>query len=159
MDLYELLGEDKNAPEHKLARALRDADDQLFKDLVATRKSQGLTQKQMAQRMDTTQAAVSRFESGRTDPHLSTLRSYAMALGVVVRHEVVSQETLLTWGRAPGQHSTWTPQNMPRAWPAVDHRRPRVWHDQTHRLQRSRQQGRAHRRPGGFARRLSAHRC
>ena len=107
MDLYELLGEDKNAPEHKLARALRDADDQLFKDLVATRKSQGLTQMQMAQRMDTTQAAVSRFESGRTDPHLSTLRSYAMALGVVVRHEVVSQETLLTWGRAPGQHSTW----------------------------------------------------
>jgi len=24
VDLYELLGEDKNAPEHKLARALRD---------------------------------------------------------------------------------------------------------------------------------------
>ena len=107
MDLYELLGEDKNASEHKLARALRDADDQLFKDLVATRKSQGLTQKQMAQRMDTTQAAVSRFESGRTDPHLSTLRSYAMALGVVVRHEVVSQADRPTWECAPGQHSTW----------------------------------------------------
>ncbi|EJF46422.1 helix-turn-helix transcriptional regulator [Actinomyces massiliensis] len=107
MDLYELLGEDKDAPEHRLARALRDADDQLFKDLVAARKNQGLTQKQMAQRMDTTQAAVSRFESGRTDPHLSTLRSYAMALGVVVRHEVVSQAARPTWECAPGQHSTW----------------------------------------------------
>ena len=102
MDLYELLGEDKDAPEHRLARALRDADDQLFKDLVAARKNQGLTQKQMAQRMDTTQAAVSRFESGRTDPHLSTLRSYAMALGVVVR-----QAARPTWECAPGQHSTW----------------------------------------------------
>ena len=102
MDLYELLGEDKDAPEHRLARALRDADDQLFKDLVAARKNQGLTQKQMAQRMDTTQAAVSRFESGRTDPHLSTLRSYAMALGVVV-----SQAARPTWECAPGQHSTW----------------------------------------------------
>jgi DNA-binding helix-turn-helix protein len=107
VDLYELLGEDKDAPEHRLARALRDADDQLFKDLVAARKNQGLTQKQMAQRMDTTQAAVSRFESGRTDPHLSTLRSYAMALGVVVRHEVVSQAARPTWECAPGQHSTW----------------------------------------------------
>ena len=107
MDLYELLGEDKDAPEHRLARALRDADDQLFKDLVAARKNQGLTQKQMAQRMDTTQAAVSRFESGRTDPHLSTLRSYALALGVVVRHEVVSQAARPTWECAPGQHSTW----------------------------------------------------
>ncbi|PZU32463.1 MAG: XRE family transcriptional regulator [Actinomyces sp.] len=107
MDLYELLGGDKSAPEHKLARALRDADDQLFKDLVATRKSQGLTQKQMAQRMDTTQAAVSRFESGRTDPHLSTLRSYAMALGVVVRHEVVSQAARPTWESMPGQQTTW----------------------------------------------------
>ena len=107
MDFYELLGEDKDAPEHRLARALRDADDQLFKDLVAARKNQGLTQKQMAQRMDTTQAAVSRFESGRTDPHLSTLRSYAMALGVVVRHEVVSQAARPTWECAPGQHSTW----------------------------------------------------
>ena len=73
MDLYELLGEDKNAPEHKLARALRDADDQLFKDLVATRKSQGLTQKQMAQRMDTRQGPhPGRRLPLRVGPHRSS---------------------------------------------------------------------------------------
>ncbi len=45
------------APEYELARAVIDA-----------RVTAGLTQEQLAQRMDTTQSVIARLESGRTHP-------------------------------------------------------------------------------------------
>ena len=47
----------------------------------ATRKTQKLTQKQVAVTMGTTQSAVSDLESGRVDAHLTTWQRYAQALG------------------------------------------------------------------------------
>ena len=89
MDIYELLGEDPDAPGHKHARSLVAADHTLVRDLVAVRERSGMTQADVARIMGTSQASVSRFESGNSDAHLSTVRRYAKAVGALIRHEVV----------------------------------------------------------------------
>jgi ribosome-binding protein aMBF1 (putative translation factor) len=57
-------------PEFALARAV-----------IAARVSAGLTQQQLAQRMDTTQSVIARLESGRTRPSTQTLERLAAATG------------------------------------------------------------------------------
>lgn len=47
--------------------------------LVKIRTGSRLTQREVAERMKTTQSAVARLESGVQDPSLSTLRAYAVA--------------------------------------------------------------------------------
>ena len=58
------------APEFALARAVINA-----------RVTAGLTQEQLAQRMDTTQSVIARLESGRTRPSTQTLERLAKATG------------------------------------------------------------------------------
>ena len=58
------------APEFALARAVINA-----------RVTAGLTQEQLAQRMDTTQSVIARLESGRTRPSTQTLERLAVATG------------------------------------------------------------------------------
>jgi transcriptional regulator with XRE-family HTH domain len=48
-------------------------------EFVAARKQAGLSQTEVAQRMDTTQSAVARLESGGKLPGLRTLARYAEA--------------------------------------------------------------------------------
>lgn len=89
MDIYELLGEDPDAPGHSRARGLVAADRALVRDLVAVRERGGMTQADVARAMGADQASVSRFESGHSDARLSTVRRYAKAVGALIRHEVV----------------------------------------------------------------------
>jgi transcriptional regulator with XRE-family HTH domain len=58
------------APEFALAHAVIEA-----------RVSAGLTQQQLARRMETTQSVVARLESGRTRPSTQTLERLAAATG------------------------------------------------------------------------------
>ena len=58
------------AREYALARAV-----------VAARVKAGLTQEQLAQRMDTTQSVIARLESRRTRPSTQTLEHLATATG------------------------------------------------------------------------------
>jgi ribosome-binding protein aMBF1 (putative translation factor) len=58
------------APEFALARAV-----------IGARVTAGLTQEQLAQRMDTTQSVIARLESGRTKPSTQTLERLATATG------------------------------------------------------------------------------
>ena len=58
------------APGFALARAVIDA-----------RAHAGLTQAQLAQRMDTTQSVIARLESGRVRPSTQTLERLAAATG------------------------------------------------------------------------------
>ena len=58
------------APEFALARAVINA-----------RVTAGLTQEQLAQRMDTTQSVIARLEGGRTRPSTQTLERLATATG------------------------------------------------------------------------------
>ena len=56
MDIYELLGEDPDAPGHKHARSLVAADHTLVRDLVAVRERSGMTQADVARIMGTSRA-------------------------------------------------------------------------------------------------------
>ena len=49
--------------------------------LIEARARAGLTQAQVAQRMNTTQAVVARLEGGGSKPSTSTLEKYAKATG------------------------------------------------------------------------------
>jgi DNA-binding XRE family transcriptional regulator len=66
------------APEFAIAR-----------ELIAARVRAGLTQEQLAEKMQTTQSTIARMESGRTLPSMRTLSRYAEATGsrAVVRLE------------------------------------------------------------------------
>ena len=88
MDLDALLGIDPNDPEQALADRLVQADDALLDALIAERKRRKLTQSDVGTAMGVTQSAVARIEAGERDPHLSTLRRYALAVGAEVRHIV-----------------------------------------------------------------------
>ena len=51
------------------------------RELIAARTRAGLTQAELAKRMQTTQSTVARMESGRTLPSMRTLSRYAEATG------------------------------------------------------------------------------
>ena len=65
---------DDMGPEFELARAL-----------IAARTRAGLTQAQLATRMETTQSVVSRLESGQAHPSTKTLEKIARATGTRLR--------------------------------------------------------------------------
>jgi len=65
---------DRLGPEFELARAL-----------VEARMRAGISQKEMAARMGTTQSAVARLESGRVPPSTRTLEKVALATGTRLR--------------------------------------------------------------------------
>lgn len=56
----------------------------LIETLVHRREEQGITLAQVAEAMETTQAAVADFERVGGDPRLSTIMRYARAVGMVV---------------------------------------------------------------------------
>ena len=89
MNLDELLGIDLGNPSHRLARLLADEDAGLVDALVMLRKRSGKSQSDVAAAMGVSQSAVARIESGDRDPHLSTLRRYAHAVGAQVTHTAV----------------------------------------------------------------------
>lgn len=49
--------------------------------LINARGSAGLTQRQLAEKMGTSQSAVARLESGKANARMSTLVAYAYACG------------------------------------------------------------------------------
>jgi DNA-binding XRE family transcriptional regulator len=53
----------------------------LVAELAASRRTLGLTQTEVAERMGTSQSAVARLEAQAADARLSTLERYAAALG------------------------------------------------------------------------------
>ena len=52
---------------------------------IECRKAIGMTQKELAERMGTAQANISRFESGNYNPSLSFLQKMAESLGTSLR--------------------------------------------------------------------------
>lgn len=65
-----------------------EADDQLRYELVMARKRAGLTQEQVAELTGVKQPTVAAFERYDNDPRLSTLRRYALAVGVLIKYDV-----------------------------------------------------------------------
>lgn len=59
----------------------RDAQD-LMDQLVAAREDQGLSQKEMGERMGISQSAVAQFELSSANPTISSIVRYANQLGI-----------------------------------------------------------------------------
>jgi len=57
----------------------------LAKAIIETRSRAGLTQKELAARMATSQSAIARLEAGRTFPSGKTLERFAEATGTSLR--------------------------------------------------------------------------
>ena len=53
---------------------------QIISELIELRKKRGLTQKNLAYKIGTKQAAIARIESGRVNPTVSSLEKIASAL-------------------------------------------------------------------------------
>ena len=77
-----------NEPNDALAEELVRGDFAWIDQLIALRKRRGLSQAEVAARMGRSQSEVSDIETMSTDPRLSTLRRYALAIGVTVKHRV-----------------------------------------------------------------------
>ncbi|MFI6296895.1 helix-turn-helix domain-containing protein [Nonomuraea sp. NPDC050790] len=99
----ELLGIDLTDPEVQRDIAAIDRDMRLVETLVSVRKDRGLTQAEVAERMGRTQPAVSDFERLGGDPHLSTIRRYALAVGVDVVHTVIAPGDVSVTRSTPGR--------------------------------------------------------
>ena len=68
-------------PEYRQAYDALEDEFSLARAVIAARKRAGLTQTGLAERMGTTQPAVTRMESGKVQPSLRTLRRLAEATG------------------------------------------------------------------------------
>ena len=70
----------KSAAYRKAYESLQ-AEFELAEEMIAARARAGLSQRQIAKRMRTTQSAVARIESGKHWPSRRTLERYAKATG------------------------------------------------------------------------------
>jgi transcriptional regulator with XRE-family HTH domain len=66
-------------------REMAESRRRLLAELVDQRRSQGLSQTEVAARMGTSQSAVARLETVAGDVRLSTLERYAKAVGHTLR--------------------------------------------------------------------------
>jgi transcriptional regulator with XRE-family HTH domain len=80
-DLDVFLEEELANPEFEAAFDDARNRSSLLRRMIARRKARKTSQATVAQRMETTQSAVSELETGGTDPRLSTMQRYARAIG------------------------------------------------------------------------------
>ena len=78
-----------NDPEYKKAYAKLEEEFLIAKALIKARKSAKLTQKQVADRMGTTQSVVARMESGKPLPSLKSVARYAAAVNSRIELKLV----------------------------------------------------------------------
>jgi transcriptional regulator with XRE-family HTH domain len=71
---------------------LDDGPERLLSELTRLRRRRGLSQTEVAARMGTSQSALARLESGRSDARLSTVSRYAAALGTTVGIALASEQ-------------------------------------------------------------------
>lgn len=81
MSLSKLKSNAFKNPEVKDAYDALGEEFDLISSLITMREKSGLTQDQVAEKMGTKSPNISRLESGRSNPSLKTLVSYAQACG------------------------------------------------------------------------------
>lgn len=89
--------EDEETPAERLGRELAEADLELINTIRTKRLERGLSQAELGRLLGVSQATVSEFESGVTEPRLQTIRRYARALGIMIEHHV--RDADLTYAR------------------------------------------------------------
>lgn len=86
--LLEMLGLDLDDDDQRLMVQLAEEDHELVQALIQMRRDKGLKQSEVAAKMQRDPASVSNFERLGGDPHLSTIRRYAHAIGARILHRV-----------------------------------------------------------------------
>ena len=71
----------------------------LLRSLAERRRKLGLSQTAVAARMGTSQSALARLEGGESDPRISTVERYALAVGQELAHRKVPPEKAATSAR------------------------------------------------------------
>lgn len=66
------------------------SDSDFLDALIKLRVSNGISQETVAERMGVTQPAVAAFEREDSNPTLSSIRRYALAIGAKITYEVSS---------------------------------------------------------------------
>jgi transcriptional regulator with XRE-family HTH domain len=88
-DFDDALGfEQEETPQERLGRELAEADLELINTIRKKRVERGLSQAELGRLIGVSQATVSEFESGMTEPRMQTVRRYARALGLMIEHHV-----------------------------------------------------------------------
>lgn len=75
---------------------------ELLRSLAAKREELGVSQTSVAARMNTSQSAVARLESGEADARLSTVERMAAALGCAIDWKLVPSDSA---GSRPLKHA------------------------------------------------------
>jgi ribosome-binding protein aMBF1 (putative translation factor) len=77
----------------EVAQALKEieVEYQVARAIVKARVTKGLTQEELAKKLNTTQSVISRVESAKTMPTLSFLKRVATALNVSLQVQFKSQ--------------------------------------------------------------------
>jgi ribosome-binding protein aMBF1 (putative translation factor) len=78
-------------PEYGKAYDALEEEFSLVAELIKARVEAGLTQEQVASRMNTTQAVIARLEGGGREPSTRTLRRFAKATGHRLRISFVPE--------------------------------------------------------------------
>lgn len=71
------------------ANELVQRDAEFLDDLIAIRVKSGISQETVAARMGVTQPSVAAFEREDSNPTLSTIRRYALAVGARISYQVL----------------------------------------------------------------------
>lgn len=79
----------RNDPAYVAAYEALDEEFSLASQIVAARAKAGLSQSELARRMNTSQSAVARLEGGRTRPSTRTLEKVAAVTGMKLRINLV----------------------------------------------------------------------
>ncbi len=61
----------------------------LMQELIALRKKHNLSQELVGERMGVSQPAVASYEGYESNPTLSSIRRYALAIGARIEHKVI----------------------------------------------------------------------
>ena len=71
-----------NDPQYRAEYDALENEFSLSSALIKARTDAGLTQEEVARRMNTTQSVIARMESGRVNPSSRTLQKFARATGM-----------------------------------------------------------------------------
>lgn len=82
------LGIDLSDPREALAKELVEADLELLEALVQIRGDREMSKSDVAEAIGRHRSVITNFEKLTSDPHLSTIRRYALAVGARITHVV-----------------------------------------------------------------------
>ena len=85
VDISDLHDEWMKRPGYKAEYEALEEEFSLASEIIRARATADLTQAQLAERMETTQATIARLESGRAKPSTRTLQKVAKATGLRLR--------------------------------------------------------------------------